>query len=58
MGVPFKLEPSLEEILSEPIIQLLMKRDRVTPDDVRGLMKRVMSRSLLGLEPEFERSRR
>lgn len=48
MGVPVKLEPSLEEILSEPIIQLLMKRDHVNPDDVRRLMKPVMSKSLFG----------
>jgi hypothetical protein len=30
-------EPSLEELLSEPIIRLLMASDGVAPDDLRRL---------------------
>jgi hypothetical protein len=32
-----KGEPSLEEILSEPIVQLLMAADRVSLDELRDL---------------------
>lgn len=35
------MNPRLEDLLSEPIVQLLMDRDGVSPDAVRGLMRRV-----------------
>ena len=31
-------EPSVEEMLEDPIVGLVMKRDSVTPDEVRGVM--------------------
>lgn len=31
-------EPSLEDLLAEPIIRLLMRRDRVSPDEIRRLL--------------------
>jgi hypothetical protein len=41
-------EPSLEEILSEPIIQLLMAADRVSLDELRALYA-VLSRRISGI---------
>lgn len=35
------MNPRLEDLLSEPIVQLLMNSDGVSPDAVRGLMRRV-----------------
>ena len=32
-------EPTLDEILKEPIIRLLMRRDGVEADEVRALMR-------------------
>lgn len=34
-------EPTLEELLAEPIIQLFMKRDGVHEDEMRGQIDRV-----------------
>lgn len=34
-------EPSLDEILAEPIVKTVMKRDRIDEDTVRALMRRV-----------------
>jgi hypothetical protein len=31
-------EPSIDEMLDDPIVGLVMKRDSVTPDEVRDLM--------------------
>jgi hypothetical protein len=31
-------EPSVEEMLDDPIVGLVMRRDSVTPDEVRGVM--------------------
>ncbi len=43
------VEPSIDEILREPIVRLLMYRDGVTPDDVRLVIsdasRRLQSRS-------------
>ena len=36
-------EPSWDEILAEPIIQLIMKRDGVDASDMRGTLDRVRS---------------
>jgi hypothetical protein len=34
-------EPSLNDLLSEPIIMMMMARDGVTEDDIRILVSRV-----------------
>ncbi len=34
-------EPSLEEMLAEPIVQLIMRRDGVEAVDMRGVIDRV-----------------
>lgn len=34
-----QLEPTLDDLLSEPIILKVIKRDGYTPDDVRLLMQ-------------------
>ena len=34
-------EPTLEEMLAEPIVRLIMKRDGVNETDMRGEMDRV-----------------
>ena len=34
-------EPTLDEILAEPIIQLIMKRDGVDERDMRGQIDRI-----------------
>lgn len=36
-------EPSLEEILSEPIVRLIMSRDGVEERDMRGTIDRIKS---------------
>ncbi len=43
-------EPSLEEMLAEPIVQLIMQRDGVEAVDMRGVIDRVKRQyiSLLG----------
>lgn len=33
-------EPTLDELLAEPIIQLFMKRDGIKPSEVRGQLSR------------------
>ena len=38
-------EPTLEEMLSDPTVIIMMKRDSVDPDDLRALV-REMSRRL------------
>jgi hypothetical protein len=34
-------EPTLDELLAEPIVQLIMKRDGVNERDMRGVIDRV-----------------
>lgn len=34
-------EPTLDELLADPIIQLVMKRDGVAEDEMRGQLDRV-----------------
>ena len=46
----WSLEPSLDEILAEPIVQILMQRDRTASADLRRLAARVRQR--LGAEPQ------
>ncbi|ODT08129.1 MAG: hypothetical protein ABS58_03565 [Mesorhizobium sp. SCN 65-20] len=38
-------EPTLEELLREPIILKLMERDGYSPDDIRLLARQVTARS-------------
>jgi hypothetical protein len=33
------IEPSLEEILSDPIVAMIMESDSVTADEVRAMMR-------------------
>jgi hypothetical protein len=33
------VEPSLSEILDDPIVQTIMRYDRIGPDDVRAAMR-------------------
>lgn len=35
------IEPRLDEILNDPIVHLLMRRDRLTPSDVWGAIEDV-----------------
>jgi hypothetical protein len=37
-------EPSLEEVMSEPIIQLLMRRDRVKERELRPMLRQTSER--------------
>lgn len=37
----FFKEPTLDDILSEDAVRLLMARDRVDADDIRALMRRL-----------------
>jgi len=40
-----KREPTLDEILDEPIIRKVMTRDGYTPDDIRLLMRQASVRA-------------
>ena len=35
---PFQSEPSLRDVFNDPIVHLVMARDRLHHDDVRALM--------------------
>lgn len=45
------VEETLDEVLNEPIIQLLMQRDGVRPEEVRLLLKQANERALQGFVP-------
>lgn len=34
-------EPTLEDVMSDPLVRALMRRDRVEAEDLRGLLQRV-----------------
>ena len=38
MGVP-KREPTLDELLSDPLMTTVLQHARTTPDDVRALLR-------------------
>ena len=38
-------EPSLSDVLADPVVQLVMRRDRVDPDQLHDLVRRVVTRS-------------
>jgi hypothetical protein len=44
----YNREPTLEEILSEPIFKALMKADRIDPHELQSMLKQVavVSRSV------------
>jgi hypothetical protein len=42
--VRFDVEPSLDEVFSDPMIHVLMKRDRVDADDLRGFLQDMRSK--------------
>ncbi|MBB3810870.1 MULTISPECIES: hypothetical protein [Hyphomicrobiales] len=44
MSQEHRREVTLEEALNDPIVQLLMKRDGVTADDVRAVVEQVKAR--------------
>ena len=48
---PFDQELTLDEILQEPIVRLLIERDRLLPADVRGLALAVGHRLAVQAEP-------
>ncbi|MDC7683550.1 hypothetical protein PQU92_09700 [Asticcacaulis sp. BYS171W] len=35
-------EPTLKEMLDDPVVRLLMHRDGIHPDDVRHVMRAIM----------------
>jgi hypothetical protein len=37
-------EPTLREMLDDPVIQLIMRRDRVDPDDLHAFLRGVGTR--------------
>jgi hypothetical protein len=47
-------EPTLREVLADPVIQLMMRRDRVDPDDLWALLRGVGAR-LPNVEPRSDR---
>jgi hypothetical protein len=44
-------EPTLDELLNEPIVQLIMERDGVAPDMMRKQIDRLNADFLLAAEP-------
>jgi hypothetical protein len=52
-------EPSVDEILSDPLIQLIMERDGLSDDEVRTLMvdtkRRLDAESVVAGKPRAER---
>jgi hypothetical protein len=38
-------EPKLSDVLADPVIQLVMRRDRVDPDHLRALLREVGTRA-------------
>lgn len=45
-------EPSLEELLAEPIVRLIMSRDGVEEHDMRGAIERVRNSYKTLTEPQ------
>lgn len=41
MGRWLKGEPSLRDVLADPVIRLMMRRDRVDPDQLYAFLRRV-----------------
>jgi len=41
-----KGEPSLSDVLADPVIQLIMRRDRVDPGHLNDLLRRMVPRSV------------
>lgn len=37
-------EPSLEDVMADPMVQLVMRRDGLTPDDVNAVIEAVQRR--------------
>ena len=52
-------EPSVDEMLSDPVIQLVMERDGLSDDEVRTLMadtkRRLEAESFSGSKPQAGR---
>ena len=41
----------LDELLDDPMVQLVMKRDRVRPENLRSMIERAQARSESGVPP-------
>ncbi len=39
-------EPTLDDVMSDPLARALMKRDRVDADDLRGLLQRLRTQRM------------
>ncbi len=44
MGIICKREPSVDELLNDPMMPLVFDHDRITADDVRALVRDVAER--------------
>ena len=44
MSISDRDEPTLDELLSDPMVQLMLDHDRTTADEVRALMRDVRDR--------------
>jgi len=56
MGIICKREPSVDELLNDPMMPLVFDHDRITADDVRALVRdvaerRAATRASRGKEP-------
>jgi hypothetical protein len=40
-----QVEPHLDEILADPVVRAVMRRDRVSAEDIRSLLKRMSKRT-------------
>jgi hypothetical protein len=55
---PWDWEPSLEALLGEPMVRLLMTRDGVIEDELRALMRKLARRRERQRNPEGKGGRR
>jgi len=39
--MPRRFEPSIDEMLDDPVVRALMVADRVDPDDLRALLRSI-----------------
>ncbi len=44
---------TLDELLSDPMVQLVMTRDRVEPEEIRLLLKRARARARRSTKPSL-----
>jgi hypothetical protein len=46
------LDPTLEELLNDPVIQILMRRDGVSAEALRALMRRLKAKAASSAKPK------